>query len=514
MKSSNSLVSLGLGAALAAASIQPTLAQAASSPQPKIQVAQAETPAAPAPVEQPPASSAADLIRLNPNPDPLSLPTQAEQVRINVNQPITLQQALQLSRRNNRDLQVLELQLQQSRASLRQAEAALYPTMTLSTSVSRSASFDAPQTDFFGTTTFVDSASNNAGATFQFGYNVFTSGQRSASITIAKEQVRAAELALARQAEELRLDTISDYYDIQQADALVRIAEAAVANSEISLRDALARERAGLGTRFEVLQAEVQRANNRQQLNQTIARQRVARRVLAQRLSVANTIDLRAADPIQIAGRWVPSLEESIVMGLKNRVELQEQLLQRKIALQQRRIAKANLGPQFAVGGQFTTSDEITDEFLPQWGYSVNGQLSMTIFDGGAARASAKQQETSVAIAETQFASFKNLIRYQIEQAYYTLQSSFDNIQTNRVAVEQATEGLRLARLRFQAGVGTQSDVIDAETRLTRAQGDLLSATVDYNRALASLQRFVSGLPLVTPSVSQPAPAAAPQPAP
>ena len=48
---------------------------------------------------------------------------------------------------------------------------------------------------------------------------------------------------------------------------------------------------------------------------------------------------------------------------------------------------------------------------------------------------------------------------------------------------------MRLARLRFQAGVGTQTEVIDAETDLTRAEGNRVKAILDYNRAMASLQR-------------------------
>jgi outer membrane factor, OMF family len=308
--------------------------------------------------------------------------------------------------------------------------------------------------------------------------------------------VRFAELDLARQDEQLRFDVSNDYFNIQQADALVLIAQAAVENSRISLRDTQARERAGLGTRFDVLQAQVQLANNLQQLAQSQSQQQTARRQLAQRLNINDTATLSAADPIRIAGRWTISLADSILMGLKNRVELEQQLVQRNIALRQRRIALSNLGPQVSVGATFNSFDALDDRVAPNWGYSVNGQLGMTLFDGGAARANAAQQSASVAIAEAQFANFKNLIRFQIERSYFTLQSNLENIQTNQAAVQQSTEGLRLARLRFQAGVGTQLEVSNAETALTRSQTNLLSATIDYNRALTSLQRFVSKLPL------------------
>ena len=58
-----------------------------------------------------------------------------------------------------------------------------------------------------------------------------------------------------------------------------------------------------------------------------------------------------------------------------------------------------------------------------------------------------------------------------------------------------AVESLRLARLRFQAGVGTQTDVIDAQTQLTTARGSLLASITDYNQSYVTLQREVSNLP-------------------
>jgi outer membrane protein TolC len=48
---------------------------------------------------------------------------------------------------------------------------------------------------------------------------------------------------------------------------------------------------------------------------------------------------------------------------------------------------------------------------------------------------------------------------------------------------------------RFKAGVGTQTDRISAETDLTRARGNQVTAILGYNRAIAQLQRAVSGLP-------------------
>ena len=57
-----------------------------------------------------------------------------------------------------------------------------------------------------------------------------------------------------------------------------------------------------------------------------------------------------------------------------------------------------------------------------------------------------------------------------------------------------AQENLELARLRFQAGVGTQTDVLIADRDLTQARVNRLNAIIDYNRALASIQRALGQL--------------------
>lgn len=337
---------------------------------------------------------------------------------------------------------------------------------------------------------------NVLSGTLEANYNVFTSGRRSASIRAAEEQVRSAELEVERQAQQLRLDVSNDYYDIQQADQQIRIAQAAVANSQASLRDAQALERAGLGTRFDSLRAQVQLANDTQSLTQALSQRQIARRALVRRLSLAPNANVSAADPVAVAGRWNPTLEETIVQAFQNRAELAQQLAQRNISRARRRIALSELGPQVGVFANFMPSvvlNNIGD--TAGYDYSFGGRVSLDLFDGGAARARAAQEDANAAIAETNFANTRDQVRFEVEQAYANSQSNFENIQTAAVAVEQAQESLRLARLRFQAGVGTQTEVIDAQAALTQAQSNQLQAVLDYNRALAALERAVSNLP-------------------
>ncbi|TFI53411.1 TolC family protein [Mastigocladus laminosus UU774] len=441
------------------------------------------------------------------NPDksnPLLFPTKPDEVRQKGNQPITLEQAVELAQRNNTQLQISLLELQRAKASLREAQAALFPTLDLSSSITRSQSAQSQLSSEVQerqqrrlpaqqrTQSNVDEPSTSFNGQAQLIYNIFTSGRRSANIGAAEEQVRLEEFDSMRQAEEIRLTVATNYYDLQEADENVRIAQSSVRNAEVTLRDAQALERAGVGTQFDVLRAQVTLANSQQELSGALSQQRIRRSQLASTLNVPDPLTVSAADPVKLAGLWNLPLEDTIVLAYQNRPELQQQLAQRNINEQQRRLALAELGPQISLVASYNLLDEFDDSISVTDGYSVGVQASLNLFDGGAARARADQQKANIRIAETQFNDTRNQIRFQVEQAYSELRSNLDQVQTANIALEQARESLRLARLRFQAGVGTQTDVIAAENDLTRAEGNSVSAILSYNRALATLQRSVT----------------------
>lgn len=436
---------------------------------------------------------------LNPSPDPLLFPTRSQEVQITNAQAITLQQALELAQRNNRTLEAAKLTLERNQSALQEAFAAEFPTLGVAATFSRdesasqrlrnSASADNP---FFTPTNIISQTFNGA---LQANYDLFTAGLRPAQIRQAEQQVRFQQLEVERLSEQLRLDVSNAYYAVQEADAQVNIFQDAVRAASQSLRDAQLLEQAGLGTRFDVLQAEVDLASSQQELTRALSQQRVSRREIAQLLSVPQTADLAAADPIEVAGQWPLSLEQSIVLAYKNRAELEQQLVQRDIGEQQRRIALAAIRPQAGLSASYNVLGILSDDQGPAGGLSLGATLRWNFFDGGAARSRAEQASKNIAIAETRFADQRNQVRLEVEQSFFALNANAQNIETATIALQRAEESLRLARLRFQAGVGTQTDVLNQQTALTRARFNQLSAILEYNRALATLQRATSNLP-------------------
>lgn len=453
--------------------------------------------------------------------NPLLFPTDKSEITIRGAYPLTLKQTLELAERNNRDLEVSRLQIEQQKAAVREAQAGLFPTLDLQSVFTRARSAGgtigirsaqaeataraggdeqaARQQDLLtGGQTFrrnVADDSTSWDSSIQINYDLYTSGSRSARRKSAAGRLRASELAMERVREQLRLDATGDYYDLQEADEQVRINAKAVENSLQSLKDTQLQERVGLGTRFDVLRSEVQLANNQQQLTNSQANQIIRRRQIAQRLSLPEYVTVIAGDDVKKESIWKPSLEQTIVFAYKGRVELEEQLVQRDISESERKQALSALGPRIQLRASYDLQKIFEQPVAGlAGGYSLSAVAQWRLFDGGAARAQADQRVVDGKIAEVRFTQTRNTVRFQVEQAYANQISNDKNIDTTSTALFQASEALRLAKLRFQAGVGTQTDVINAETDLTRAEGNRVTAILGYNRAIAQLRRFISNV--------------------
>jgi outer membrane protein TolC len=451
---------------------------------------------APAPIED----RRTPTEKLDPSANPLLFPTQSDEVKIETPQALTLEQAIELSRRNNRDLQLAELNLRRAQEQLKEALGAQYPTLSTQLDFTRddsaSSELSVERAEEQNQSLINnDTITTSLNGTISANYDIYTGGRRGAQIKASQQQVQFNKLEVERLSEETSFNATNAYYALQNADAQVEIQQAAVADASQSLRDAQLLEKAGLGTRFDVLQAEVQVANANQELTTAISDQFTARRQLVQLLGLGQKVEVTAADPIEVAGEWTPTLEETIVQAYKNRAELEQFLVQRNIDEQQQLIELAAIRPQVSVFANYNVLEVFDDDLGPADGFQLGARVQWNFFDGGIARARRNQNRIDVEIAETNFARQREQVRLDVERAYFALQANQKNIETARKGLELAKESLRLARLRFQAGLGTQTDVIQAQSDLTTARGNLLSAIITYNQQLAALRRAVSNYP-------------------
>ena len=454
-------------------------------------------------------------------PPSLALPDAPEQVRIHELRPLTLEEALQLAEVNSPELKAAASRVDQAKSSLRAAISAWYPTVDLSAnglpSYFKSYTYRNPDADFGSTNSLTDELGERIGQTAEREPETYARQWRAeVNLRVSWDIIdpaRVPQIAAARDSFErardsylialrdLRLQAASSYFQLQEADEGVRIGQASVRSSLVSLRDARARYNAGVNTKLEVLEAETQLARDRNLLTDRLASQDFARRSLARELDLPQDITPTAATPSTPLGLWEPSLQESIIAAYNYREELDQLILDISIGNSQANASLAAVQPVLSFVNTTSSSrtqgqsgrSSLEDIDMDDYRWSVDNTTALTaswrLFDGGRARADYRRFKQAAEESAFNFAATRDGIRLEVEQSFINLRSAIQNIETTSSEVLSSRESLRLAQLRVQAGVSTQREVVDSQRDVTNAELRYAQAIREYNTSLAELRR-------------------------
>nr|WP_257929379.1 TolC family protein [Synechococcus sp. CC9605] len=460
-------------------------------------------------------------------PPSLALPDSPSQVRIRELRPVTLEEAIQLAEFNSPQLKASASQVDQAKSALRAAIAAWYPTVDLSASglpeYFKSYSYRNPDfvpdrvvqkpTGQIDPTTGEeilrpetrDGYKERYGREWRLNVGLKVSWDlinpaRVPQIAAARDQFERARESYLIALRDLRLETSTAYFDLQEADEGVRIGQASVKASLVSLRDARARFNAGVNTKLEVLEAETQLARDRNLLTTNLGQQSVSRRNLAVVLDLPQDVTPTAATPARPLGLWTPSLQESIVAAYNYREELDQLILDISINHSQANASLAAVQPVLSFVNSTTTSrtqgqtgQTSSDIDMGDFTYGIQNSMALTanwrLFDGGRARAEYRRSKQASEESRFNFARTRDQIRLEVEQSFFDLRTAIQNIDTTSSEVLSSRESLRLSQLRVQAGVSTQREVVDNQRDLTNAELRYTGAIKAYNTSLAQLRR-------------------------
>ncbi len=426
-----------------------------------------------------------------PAPASLGLPTNPEQVRILELRPLGLAEVENLVEVNNPNLKAIASQVDQAQSNLRAQIAQWYPNLNLQ--LESLPAYTTGQARTYGPSSkeSADRWALGGALTAQWA---LINPQRNPSIAAARDQFEKAKYQYIVALRDLRLQAATAYFDLQQADDQVRIGQESVRASIVSLRDSKARFQAGVATKLEVLEAETQLSRDQQLLTNALAAQTIARRTLAALLDLPQNVSPTAKDPSRVIGVWQPSLQESIIAAYTFREELDQALLDISIANSQANASLGSVQPFLNVFAAFSGDVANNSRVQPDinrtnYDTAIGLNLTWNIFDGGAAAAQSRQNKQLAQENTFRFAQRRDGIRQEVETSFYELEKNNRNIVTTSREVVSARESLRLARLRFQAGVTTQREVVDNQRDLTNAEVRYSNAISDYNKRLAELRR-------------------------
>jgi outer membrane protein TolC len=309
------------------------------------------------------------------------------------------------------------------------------------------------------------------------------------AIEVGDLQKALTRLEIIRNRQDVALTVRNAYYNLLRSQAFVRVNEAAVEQSEELLRVTEAQKAAGVVAEFDVLRARTQLENNRQALISSRNQVAIAKNALA------NTIGIDPSTPVETETPTVPPMptldEQALVdTAFKQRPEYFQADINYLKAQKGIRLARRNLEPYLnaSLNGTYNPSPALGNE--SQTG-AFGLTLTVPIWDGGATKAQVEAARSDERGALIQKDQFVRGIKAEVQQAIISVRDANERAEAATLTVTQAREALRLAGVRYRAGVGTQLDVNDAQTALTQAETNFVNAQFDYLSALARLSRAV-----------------------
>ncbi|QDU61485.1 Outer membrane efflux protein [Planctomycetes bacterium Pan216] len=411
--------------------------------------------------------------------------------------PLRLEEALALAERLNPRLQKMRARVDKARAGKHVAFAALLPEARISyrdvAGTPAAAPFSLPTIpSSVGNITFGGASDHFQIAELNMQWTIWDFGRLLGRFGQAQDRWRITELQWQRARQTIHFDVTTSYLELLRARANRRIAEESVRRAESHLTDARHRLRRGTGLRNDVLESEVLVSQSQLVLVKARTSERVALAGLNRKigLNVSEETDVleQADEPF-----FDLSVVECLQWAVDHRDEIGVVLRGITIAQRQRGISKAEFLPEVKLGG---VGSSIGGRGIPTTEILTGGvNVELGLFAGGQRLARMKVADAELAEAFAHGKEVCDLIAYEVWTAYLSVADAKQRLSLAAVAVESATENLRLYRKRLERGDAIPTDVVNAELTMTRAQQGWLEAVYDYQESLAAVA-YAVGVPL------------------
>lgn len=416
-------------------------------------------------------------------------------------QPLTYGEAVQLGLGRNLALQNAGLEVPAAQARLDLALAARNPNLVLNSTYLRQAD-SLVRAQLPGTTQLLNANGANVSSAqlstrgseqmlnrLALVVPVYTGGRLESAIHERQNLLEAENLGLKRNRQLTALTIKSNYLQALLARENLEVSELNLKEAERNNSLTLSRKKAGVGTKFDTMQAQVAVANGQATVARTQIdwQRRQAELAATLNLPLSTNFDLReslTAPITHLESLATTDLDELTRAALSQRPELDE-LRARLAANNQARIgASSTLLPQINVSLNY---DVLGNPQALQGGWSLLATLSFPLWDGGLSEA--RQQEFTVREGQLKVREKETIQRVALEvrQTYLSLQEADQRLTAALSGVEAAGEAVRVGRMRYDVGAATSLEIITAQANLSDAQFLAAASRYQQMEARASL---------------------------
>jgi len=288
------------------------------------------------------------------------------------------------------------------------------------------------------------------------------------------------------------LEVKEGYFGILKAERILNVAGQSMEQLKAHRNIAQNFFEVGIVPKNDLLYAEVELANGQQDLVR-------AENGVALAKAKFNTILRRDIDdPVEVEDilnytSFKKDMGECLDVALEKRSVIKEYEFRVKRAKEAVTVAKSDIYPSVNVVGNYSKyGDEpglSGSKYKDQEEWYLMAVANWDIWEWGKTRYSVDATKSREKQVKNTLLNIKDQIALEVKNAFLLLKEAEKRIFVAKVAIAQAEENFRINEERFREQVATSTDVIDAQTLLTKTKSDYYNALSEYNIALGRLER-------------------------
>lgn len=413
---------------------------------------------------------------------------------------LDLEETIQRALLTNPSVKIAESQRKEAKADYSAAKSARGISISLNHDSSRGGYADNQYdvaTDAFLGKRIGNSHSNSVTASLP----IFTGGELQGQIGQAKANYRSMLSAEEQAYNEMKETATTGYFNMLNATNMKALRQESVDRLQAHLDNVIAQYNVGIVARADVLRSEVELANAKQDYITASNEYDVAEATLNNIIGTPLNTTLKLKDSLQ----YVPydnDMAYCLAYSEQHRPELKQAEYGVDAAEAALVVARSGHMPKInAVAGNYwggTDESNWPGDDNDHW--SVGVTASMNIFDSGVTWSKIHAAQEALVQAKENQRQIKDNVELEVRTDYLSMREAEKRITTAQVAVASAEEDYHIAVVRYQAGVGTNIDVMDAQEALTQAKTNYYQALYNYNTSKAALNTSMGvGVPVPEP---------------
>lgn len=399
---------------------------------------------------------------------------------------LSLDDAVAMALKNNADVRLSWISREKSLWAVKQAEAGKGFTLNFTHTDQRYNGYNTSKLYLSGV--FQYAYTNKFDNQLTLGLPLYSGGKLEGQIDKAKLSFTVAELALAGTEQQTRQSVTTYYFNVLQCANSLRISRDTVANYAGHLKNVEAQFAVGIVAKSDVLASQVSLANAQNSLTKAENSYQLAVSTLSNAIGLPLNSELKLKDDLEYQ-EYGQTLEECSAYALARRPEMAQYQAKITMAGDDLKIARSGQLPQLSFAAKQDWYDSHMSGLGENSNWYVGLTLSLNLLDAGLTESQIRQAKLGIDEANEQARKSRDSILLEVRQYYLGMREAEKRIETSKVAGEQAKENLRIAELRYSAGVGTNIDVLDAVLALDTARNNIVQALYDYNTNRAQLYR-------------------------